>query len=156
MSHYMSYSTIEDKITHVRQLLGSGQTEIAMQFIEKSSLQSSDMRNALGVCLMRLGKVEKALNILQELVFQKYLSIPKGTPAIYQANYATVLLLKNYNQMAIEIINGLPATEHPYIAQLHASVAQWKKQLPVFDKFRCMLKLYPETPVTLSMQPGDV
>jgi len=152
----MSISTVEDKVTHVRQLLASNQAENAILFIEKTGIQSPDMRNALGVCLMRLGKVEKALNILQELVFQKFLSIPKGTPAIYQANYATVLLLKNYNQMAIEIIKGLSPADHPYIAQLHASVAQWKKQLPVFHKFRCMLGLYPDTPVTLSMEPGDI
>jgi tetratricopeptide (TPR) repeat protein len=152
----MSCSTIEDKITHVRQLLEAGQTENAIYFIEKTGLQSPDLRNALGVCLLRLGKVEKALNILQELVFQKFLSIPKGTPALYQANYATVLLLKNYNQMAIEIINGLPAAEHPYIAQLQASVARWKKQLTAFNKFRCLLGLYPDTPVTLSVQPGDL
>lgn len=151
-----SISSTEDMVLHVRQLLQSGQPEIALQFLEKTGIQAPDMRNALGVCLLRLGKVEKALNVLQELVFQKFLSIPKGTPPLYQANYATVLLLKNYNQMAIEIINGLEPAEHPYIAQLHATVAQWKKQLPVFHKFRCMLGLYPDKPVLLSMQPGDL
>lgn len=149
-------NTTQNTITYIQKLLASNEIEKALHYIDRKGDRTPEWRNALGVCLMRLGETEKAVNILRELVFQHYLSIPRGTPPLYQANYATALLMKRYNQMAIEIIKTLPPSDHPYIAQLHDAVAQWKKNLPLLRRFLSKLGLYPNTRIVLNFPPGQL
>lgn len=152
----LNNKTSQDTITYIRNLFAADEIEKAFHHIGKKGERTPELRNALGVCLMRLGETEKAVNILRELVFQKYLSIPRGTPPLYQANYATALLMKHYNQMAIEIIKTLSPSDHPYIAQLHDAVAQWRKNLPLHRKFLSKLGLYPNTRIVLNFPPGQI
>ncbi len=148
-------ASLQDKIEYIRELLSLDQTEKALMFIEKHGSQSQEMKNALGVCLMRAGHVEQAVNVLRDLVFQNFICIPSDTPPLYQANYATALLLKNYNQMAIEIIKKLPIDSHPYVAQLHRAIRQWQKNLPLLHQLRCLLGLYPSVSrVPMDFKPG--
>lgn len=151
-----SHAPAQDKLAQIRQLLEQNQADKAMQLIEKTGTQSRELKNAFGVCLLRLGRLAGAMDVLRELIFQNSMCIPKDTPPLFQANYATALLMKNYNQMAIEIINGLPADAHPYVAALQQAIADWKKQLSLFHQFRCLLGLYPAAPVILPFPPGDV
>lgn len=149
-------TTAQEKMAHIRQLLAEGQAEKALQFIEKTSGPARELKNAQGVCLMRLGRVTPANDVLRELVFQNSMCIPLDTPPLFQANYATALLLKNYNQMAIEIVKGLPEGAHPYVDRLSAAIAQWRKALPLVQRLRCVLGLYPSRPVVLPFPPGEV
>jgi len=146
----------EEVLINIRELLNTDQAEKALQLIHRTGSQLPEMKNAQGVCLLRLGRIEGAIDVLRELVFQKQLCIPENTPPLYQANYATALLLKHYNQMAIEIIKSLPNSDHPYIGQLVQAIHQWQQSLPLHQWFRCLVKLYPPTPVTLKFQPGQV
>lgn len=152
----LNNKTSQDTITYIQKLLASNEIEKAFHYIDRKGDRTPELRNALGVCLMRLGETEKAVNILRELVFQKYLSIPRGTPPLFQANYATALLMKRYNQMGIEIIKTLSPSGHPYIAQLHDAVAQWRKDLPLYRKFLSKLGLYPNTRIVLNFPPGQI
>jgi hypothetical protein len=134
----------------------AGDAEKALQVTHRAPNKTQELRNALGVCLLRLGRTEGAIDVLRELVFKNQLCILPDTPPLYQANYATALLLKNYNQMAIEIIKGLPVSAHPYIAELRRTIHQWQQGLPLHQWFRCLIGLYPSTPVVLNFPPGEV
>lgn len=152
----MSKQTSQDSILYLRKLLASNEVEKAFHYIDKKGAHESELRNALGVCLMRLGETEKAVTILREVVFQNHLCIPRDTPPLFQANYATALLMKRYNQMAIEIIKTLSPSDHPYIAQLHDAVAQWRNTLPLHRRFLSKLGLYPNTRIVLNFPPGQI
>lgn len=152
----LNKNTSQETITYIQTLLASNEIDKALHYIDRKGDRTPELRNALGVCLMRLGETEKAVNILRELVFQKYLSIPRGTPPLYQANYATALLMKRYNQMAIEIIETLSPSDHPYIAQLHDTIAQWRNNLPLHRKFLSKLGLYPNARIVLNFPPGQL
>ncbi len=152
----LNENTSQNTITYIQKLLASNEIEKALHYIDRKGSPTPELRNALGVCLMRLGESEKAVNILRELVFQKYLSIPRETPPLFQANYATALLMKCYNQMAIEIIETLSPSDHPYIALLHDAVAQWRNTLPLHRRFLSKLGLHPNTRIVLNFPPGQI
>ncbi|MBE0537706.1 MAG: hypothetical protein IH624_18735 [Phycisphaerae bacterium] len=149
-------SSSQGKLDHIRELFETGRADQALQFIEKTGSQTSELKNAFGVCLMRVGQTDRAVTTLRELVFQRYMCIPADTPPLFQANYATALLLKNYNQPAIDIIEDLPTSAHPYIGRLRQTIHQWRKTLPIYHRAGCLIKLYPPTPVIMSYPPGDL
>ena len=153
----MSYNQCSNEpLAHIKQLLDSNEYEKAVLYIQKQGANNPEMKNALGVCLMRLGRVEYALEVLRDLVFQKFISIPRDTPPLYQANYATALLLKRYNLMAIEIIQNLPVSSHPYIEELRLCLDQWRFQLPLYRRILCSVKIFPSSAVELTMPPGSL
>jgi hypothetical protein len=135
-------------------MLDTGNAEKALSFIQKHGAHSPEFKNALGVCLLRLGRVEHATEVLRDLVFQKFICIPRDTPPVFQANYATALLLKKYNQMATEIIRSLPVSAHPYIAELRRCIDQWQQKLPLHQRLLCRLNSFPDAAIELPMPPG--
>ncbi|HPD47705.1 MAG TPA: hypothetical protein P5279_13735 [Anaerohalosphaeraceae bacterium] len=144
------------KLERIRQLFDEDRLEEALQYIEKAGSPSPELRSALGVCLMRLGRTDRAVVVLRELVFGKLMCIPSDTPPLFQANYATSLLLKGHNQAAIDLVKTLNASDHPYIARLQQAIAQWRKSLPVHRRIACLMSLYPKVPVKLDFPPGEV
>jgi len=151
----MNVASSQAKLDHIRLLLEAGEAEKAIQFIEKGGSQCPEINNALGVCLMRLGRIENAVVVLRQLVLGNRMCIPSDTPPLFQANYATALLLKNHNQPAIEIINNLAASDHSYIQQLKQAIAHWRKSLPVFQRMGCFVRSYPARRVTIPFPPGQ-
>lgn len=149
-----SHSTAIGTLTLIQSMLDAGNAEKAFSFIQKHGAHSPEFKNASGVCLLRLGRVEHATEVLRELVFGKLVCIPRDTPPVFQANYATALLLKKYNQMAIEIIRSLPVSAHPYIAELRRCVDQWQQKLPLHQRLLCRLNSFPAAAIELPMAPG--
>lgn len=145
-----------NRIEHVRGLLNSGKPDQALQYIDRNGQNNQPMVNARGVCLMRLGRVEAAVEVLRDLTFHGLVCIPSDTPPLYQANYATALLMKGYTQEALEILASLAPNQHPYIAALYETVAEWKKTLNVFLQLSCRIKLYPSKRIPLKYPPGDL
>jgi hypothetical protein len=149
-------ATTCDPVENVRELLRSGQPEQALARVERCGQSGEWMKNARGVCLMRMGRIDAALETLRDLVFRGLVCIPSDVPGLYKANYATVLLMKGYTQQAMEIIRGLDPQEHPYIARLNEAIAEWKRGLNLFQRFLCLITCYPSRPVELKFGPGDI
>jgi tetratricopeptide (TPR) repeat protein len=139
---------------HLQPLLENGEYDKALAYLNRLGHENDFIRNAKGVCLMRLGEIDAALKVLRELVFAGQICIPSSTPPLYQANYATALLLKGYNQEALEILSSLDPKAHPYIAAMKETFAEWKKGLGLFGRILCGIRLYPRKPVALKYPPG--
>lgn len=143
-------------VESVHSLLRSGQPEQALGQVERCGQSGEWVKNARGVCLMRMGKVDGAVEVLRDLTFRGLICIPSDTPALYKANYATALLMKNYTSQAMEILRGLDPKQHPYIAVLHETVAEWKRGLNPFQRLMCLVTYYPSRPVALKYPPGEI
>ncbi|HPY77218.1 MAG TPA: hypothetical protein PLQ45_05195 [Anaerohalosphaeraceae bacterium] len=149
-------TSAQNPIEHIRQLLKAKEYEKALLYVDQVGQNNSPMKNARGVCLLRQGKIEPALKLLRDLNFAGQICIPSDTPPLYQANYATALLMKGYNQEALEILSGLKARQHPYVAAMHETIAEWKRGLNPFQRLGCLLRLYPRKPVSLKYPPGSL
>ncbi|MFB0552231.1 MAG: tetratricopeptide repeat protein [Phycisphaerae bacterium] len=143
-------------IDYVRELLNQGRPQDALKFIEHLGQKTPIMENARGVCLLRLGKIEQAISVLREVVFQGYICIPSDTPVLYQINFATAMLIANLKDAAIPILDRLDVTEYPQAAKLKDAISRWAKSLNLIERFSYHLGLYPSKPVKIDFPPGEV
>jgi hypothetical protein len=143
-------------IEHVRELLSRDHPYDALKFIEHLGQKTPVMENARGVCLMRLGKIEEAVSVLRDIAFQGYICIPTDTPALYQINFATAMLLSKQNDSAFDILNKLDEKVHPEASKLKEAIRRWVKVLNFIEKCAYYIGLYPNKRVTIDFPPGEV
>ncbi len=143
-------------IDHLRELLEQGRPQDALKFIDHLGRKDREMENARGVCLMRLGKVEEAVSVLRDVAFGGFVCMPADSPALYQVNFATAMLLANQKDAAIPVLDKLKARKCPEAAKVGEAVQRWYKSLNVFRRCCCRMGFYPRRPVTLDFQPGEI
>src|SRR4030042_4998864 len=98
----MTAKTIQEKLNDVQNYLKSANPEKALRLLGEETHQS-EWANARGVCLLRLNKIDSALEVFKEIVFQGCICIPTEVPSLYKANYLTALLLKVSTSIAMGI-----------------------------------------------------
>jgi hypothetical protein len=141
----------------IRVLLDDNRPADALEAVNNSGQKSALMENARGVCLMRLGKTEQAVKVLQEVVFpQGNICVPPGIPVIYQTNFATAMLMINNVESAISILNQLDDRQHPAVAKLSVAIKRWEKNIGLVGRLLCLLGIYPNKSVVLDFPPGEI
>ncbi|HUW18606.1 MAG TPA: hypothetical protein VMW16_04825 [Sedimentisphaerales bacterium] len=145
-----------DMLGHIRTLLNEGRAQDALNYTNHLGQKSQVLENARGVCLLRLGKIDEAVSVLREVVFQGYVCIPSDTPALFQANFATAMLMANYKDAAMAVINRLDDNQHPAVAKIKSAIAKWKKNLNFFERLLLGFGAYPKKPVAIDFPPGDI
>ena len=144
-------------LQHIRELLDHDRPSEALNFIPPSGDGSPEMENARGVCLLRLGRLDEAISVLQDVTFQGLPVMPDDAPALFQVNFAVAMLRANREKgAALTISDRLTGNEHPEAARLKAAVRQWKESLGPLERLRCRLGLYPAKPVPLDERAGAV
>jgi hypothetical protein len=143
-------------IEHVRELLNENCPLDALKYIEHLGQQTPVIENARGVCLMRAGRIEEAVTVLRDVVFQGHICIPSDTPVLYRINFATAMLLSNEKDAAFPVLNELDEKEHPEVTKLKDAIRQWVKSLSFSEKCRYHLGLYSKKPISLDFPPGEI
>ena len=143
-------------IEHIRTLLNQSRPHEALKFIEHLGQKTPAMENARGVCLMRLGKIEEAISVLRDIVFQGYICIPLDTPVLYKTNFATAMLLSNHKEGAFDILDKLDEKEYQQVAKFKDAIRQWIKSLSFIEKCCYYIGLYPNKPVKIDFPPGEI
>ena len=78
------------------------------------------------------------------------------TPVLYQINFATAMLIANFKEGAIPILNKLNGQTYPQAAKIKDALNQWVKSLNLFQKLCYHLRIYPSKPVKIDFPPGEV
>lgn len=151
----MTTNVIQEKLTVVRNYLKSGSPEKALHLIDKETHQP-ELANARGVCLLRLNKIDPALEVFKEIVFQNFICIPLTTPSLYKANYLTALILKGNTQTAMDLEKTLNGSSHPYVVELKQAIQNWRRALPWYQRMLCKVNLYPNKAMKLPFVPGGI
>ena len=87
----------------------------------RSAGREPRLRNAIGVCLMRLGRTDEAVRIYRDLVLTAGCTwLRPDIPLVYSINYATSLALAGHPAGCLEILSDLNADEHPVVQDLRA------------------------------------
>lgn len=144
------------EIEHIRELLNQNQPEEALKYIDHLGQETQLMDNARGVCLMRLGKIEKAAAILRNALFQGGICIPADAPVLYKMNFAVVMLLSNQKDAALPILKQLDTKESSQIAKLNEAVQNWVQSLSFFERCLYRIGFYSKKPMALDFPPGEV
>ena len=89
-----------------------------------------EVRNLLGVCLIRLGEYEQAVQVYRQFVLlpNSVLERPNMSDA-NKRNFATALLLKGLPSGALEVLSGMPDMYNLRAVQIRAAILKWEKSL---------------------------
>ena len=145
-----------ERLSVVKQLLEQGKPDEARMLLSGSRTPAET--NALGVCLLRLGKTQEAIQLFRSLV------LPGGgvvtsmdVPASYRLNFASALLADGNYDGFLSFINGVPATDYVEAKRLHDVNDQWLQSVSFGRKLLWRLGLMqPASWPTLPTPVGTV
>ncbi len=114
------------------------------------------VQNARGVCLLRLGRTSEAIKTLRDLVYGPggLVARPDVDP-VFQANYATALLLDGNAEGFWGILGDIRDRSHPAVAELDEAVRQWKAGMTFWQRAASGLGIGGPR-FTLTIPPGHL
>jgi hypothetical protein len=151
----MSSQELLDAVQHN---IEAGKSEEAMHLFRRFRAESLEMKNAYGVCLMRLGDIDPAIDVFRSLCLDKGgVNIRPDVPEIALINYATALLMANNVGGCLEALKDVHDPKHPSVKRLMTCISNWRHTLPWWR--RAWLSLSGESPqgeVSIDFAPGDL
>jgi hypothetical protein len=122
-----------DHRAQFEELLRAGNPQKALQQIPAVDPQWE--RNARGVCFLRLGRPDLAIEVLRSLIFEPGgFAVRLDADPVFQANYATALLLDGNTTGFWEIYGGIRDRNHPAVVQLDEAVRRWKATMTFWQR----------------------
>jgi hypothetical protein len=144
-----------DGYAKLRKLLEANRLDEALKVARAHS--DAPTRNALGVCLMRMGRSEEAVRIYRTLILDSTgLFFRDQVPTVFKTNFAFALMLSGRIEGGINILTELKDDEHPSVQPLRLVVDQWKAKLSFTQKLLLKLGIEPNCPVRLDFPPGEL
>lgn len=116
------------------------------------------VRNATGVCLMRLGRSQDAIPHFRAIVLAPGCTWTRpNTPVIYQTNYATALLMSGHPSGCEEILADVVDKSHPQVQLLRNAIDGWVHSLSFWQKLNWRFgRVEPKhCQVSIEFVPGD-
>ncbi|MEQ9407099.1 MAG: tetratricopeptide repeat protein [Fuerstiella sp.] len=134
----------------------AGQFEDALRLLATGTSAAPEIRNARGVCLLRLGRAEDAVRTFRALVVPSGCTwMNKELPVHYRTNFSTALLLAGLPLGAKETLHEIPEKYHPSVLRLQAALASWVRGLSWWQRLNWKMGLAPDVPVRLDFLPGE-
>ena len=146
-----------DTYQRVLRYANSGNYQKALDLLRTAG-RHPQMRNALGVCLLRLGRIEDATRIYRELVLSAGCTwVRPDAPAVHKINFATALLLSGHPAGCVEILSEVKDDSHPAVQRLRRAIKDWQAALPLWKRLNWRFgNIEPKGfPVTLDFAPGE-
>ncbi len=147
---------IASVLKNVARLLDEGSNDAALDLVHRTKSKSPWLSNAAGVCHMRLGNYQLAVDTFRRMLLSGGVVLKQDTPDIFKVNFATALLLnKNYSgysSVTCEIKNQAL----PELLELRRSFASWSASLPIWQRFIWSLGIDPKKPFVLDYLPGSI
>ncbi len=141
---------------HIGSLLNSGKAEEALQLLTSIPESTGWIRNAMAVCLMRMGKPKKASDLLVELVYQKNSVVmrPDVSDGI-KLNLVSAMLMAGNIEGAAGMLKEVK-NETPMKTRVDHVFREWRKKQSIFSRIAMRLGIYPTCPVELDFPPGQI
>jgi hypothetical protein len=91
------------------------------------------VRMTLGVCLMRIGCVDRAVDLFRSLVLMPGTVQERSDVSnAAKRNFATALLMKGLPSGALSVLTETHNLDHPMAVRLNSAIKQWEKSLSWF------------------------
>ncbi len=116
------------------------------------------MQDACAVCLMRLGQVEKAVNVLRPLLLKgNSLTLSPDAPLVYKTNHALALFLAHHVEGCMEVLKEIDDDQHPLVVKTRSAVERWRRSLGLLQRFLLLCGMQMEgRAIQLDVAPGDL
>lgn len=139
-------------------LIREDQNQKALEILNSCG-QSPAVQNARGICLMRLGSKQSALNAYRSYILQTGGAWARpDVPVTHVLNFATALLLNGHPSGCLELLGHLKSADHPGVQRLRQAIRDWERSLSLWARFNWRFgRIEPDNaPVTLSFVPGEL
>lgn len=146
---------IAPALAKVDEELQAGRAKQALEILRRTDTTSPWVANALGVCQLRLGQAQAAVDTLRKLAVADHLNLRSDAPVVFKANFATALLLSGNLAGGVRTLKEIGADRHPAVERLQAALSQWQNSLSFWERFNWWLGGEPSRPVALD-SPGDL
>lgn len=125
-------------LARAKQLIQQKKYALAIDQLHNSG-QDVMLKNAKGVCLLRLGNYAAAVNLYREIVFKPgCVWVRPDVPTVYKVNFATALLLTGNLEGGISILGQTLDESHPGVQRLRACIGQWKRKFSLWQRILLM------------------
>jgi hypothetical protein len=149
-------SEFEEKLLDAIQTAEAGHPDRALAELGRLKLNTDAVRNARGVCLLRMGKYEEAVQLFRRLVLAPGCTWMKlDLPVIYRTNFCTALLLGGHPAGCQSCLSEIAERSHPSVIRLHAALKQWERSLPWWPRLLWKLGVEPDVPIEMESLPGE-
>jgi hypothetical protein len=152
-----NFKSNTEALARARELLDENRPKDAAELLQKGGLSNSTLANAYGVCLMRCGELDKALEVYRNLCMSTSVCVKRDARAEQLANYATALLLKRNLSGCVRALREIRDPSHVAAVRLQDAIHQWKRSLSWTQRVRLRLWDHvPSQPIELGFPPGDL
>ncbi|QDU78453.1 hypothetical protein Pla110_01570 [Polystyrenella longa] len=125
-----SHQTSPNLIQRVSALSEAGRHKEAFHLLDGENTALPEIRNARGVCLMRMERHREALSLFRALVIPLSCTwMRPELPVIYRANLVTALMLAKLPQGAQNALQEIKEQDHPSVIRLRDAMHHWASQL---------------------------
>ena len=143
-----------DLLTRIDQLLRDGRPRDALALLPAAG--APWVRNARGVCLLRLSRAGRAIDALRDLVFDPTgFAFQADAEPVFQANCATALLLDGNTDGFFSILGGIRDRTHPAVARLDDAIRRRRAGMTFWQRVGSTLGVGGPR-LTLDFSPGDL
>jgi hypothetical protein len=152
------YGQVNGVLDRVEQQLNAGKAGEAIEIIRHCGMSCPEIENAYGVCLLRQGAVDQAVELFRRLVlFPNAVTFRSDVPSLYKCNFATALLLAGNVDGCRSTLNDIDNDLDPLVIELWGAIQQWKRTLNWWERLLFALGASPrDRPVRLEFPPGHV
>jgi hypothetical protein len=135
----------------------AGRCEKALGLLRKAAGRDDRIVNAIGVCLLRLGRYDEAIELFRRLVLAPGCTWMRPVPIAYKTNYATALLLGRHPAGCVDILGELACEENPTVQALRSAIKRWESQLSFWQRLNWRFgQIEPRNcQVSIDVTPGD-
>lgn len=143
-------------LNQAEKLLQAGQARQALDLLARSKVHSPWSTNATGVCLLRLGQADRAVELFRNLVLSGSLFLRPDVPTAWKVNFATALLMVNNLEGCVQLLAEIQEEDHPGVQRLRAALQSWHNRMSVWEKIRWFLGGQQARRVELDFLPGEL
>lgn len=141
----------------VEALLQKDEPKQALSLLSRAKNESLWLRNAVGVCQLRLGNAQFAVDIFRGLAINdKAFGFRQDVPTVFKTNFATAMLLSENLDGCLNVLGELRNSQHPAVDKLRGAIEKWKSGFSLFQKIMWWFGSQPTRPVFLDYPPGDL
>ncbi len=119
----MAPAAVAEVLEKVDRQLRDDQIGSALQLLARAKISSPWLANARGVCLLRLGKHEEAIQVFRGLVLNAGgITLRKDVPGVFKANFALGLLASGNVAGCESALGDLDDEEHATVGVMKATL----------------------------------
>jgi Flp pilus assembly protein TadD len=146
-----------ESLAQVQSFLNEGQPERGIEYLLRIGTHNAELRNAYGVCLLRAGQIDKALELYQTLCLNGSICLKRDVPTLHMANYATALLCAGNLAGCQAALRQVRDPAHPAVTRIRDAIQRWRQSLTWLQRMRsCFGDRLAERPVELGFDLGDL